>query len=183
MLLALNDKGRYALAQDLWRTLLPASYRDRGGVLYDPNFAGWPGAVPFNWLLSDAPGATVKRVRAADLPETSALEIEYGGSTSVMMAEQIARVDPGSYRLEVKARSRSQGATGGRLSIDVRCATSGDRLATLPLDDLSAGASLRSTTLTVPAGCDAVRVRIEGQPGEVFSATAAQLTALQLVRI
>ncbi|SFR98889.1 tetratricopeptide repeat protein [Sphingomonas jatrophae] len=178
---ALINSGAGARAYATWRGLLPAAYRDRIDGVYDGSFGGWPGAQPFNWTLGDGSIGTARMVRAADLPQSTALDVRYFGSTGGTLAEQYVSVRPGAYQLQLSARRRTTGATGGRLSMELRC-VNGDVIATLPIEPLDP--QLRTLTLpvTVPAGCDMARLRLIGTPGDLFSEVEAQVTGVALVR-
>jgi hypothetical protein len=70
--------------------------------------------------------------------------------------------------------------TGGRLSMEVRCAN-GAIIATLPLDPLDTQLRTLSTPVNVAPGCEMLRVRLVGTPGEMFSEIEAQVTGVELV--
>lgn len=173
-----NDGNR---AFQAWRRLLPAAYRSRAGGIYDGNFGGWPGAAPFNWVLTSDDVGTARMVRAGDLPQSSALDVRYFGSVSGTLAMQYVPVTPGSYRLQLSARSRSTSATGGRLNMELRC-LKGDVVATMPIDPLTPQLRVFTMPVTVPAGCNMVRVQVVGVPGELFSEVEAQITGVSLMR-
>jgi tetratricopeptide (TPR) repeat protein len=179
--LALVNAGDGDRAFQAWRRLLPAAYRARAGGIYDGNFGGWPGAEPFNWVLTSDDVGTARMVRAGDLPQSSALNVRYFGSVSGVLAMQYVPVTPGSYRLQLSARSRSTSATGGRLNMELRC-LKGDVLATMPIDPLAAQLRTFTMPVSVPAGCDLVRAQVVGVPGELFSEVEAQITGVSLVR-
>jgi hypothetical protein len=178
--LALINSGHGVRAFQTWQQLLPASYRGRVEGIYDGSFGGWPGAQPFNWILADGGIGTARMVTAGDLPQSTALDVRYFGSTSGVLAEQYVYAPAGNYRLQLAARRRTSGATGGRLSMEVRCAD-GETLASQPLEPL--GAQLRTMAMpaTVTPACELVRVRLVGTPGEVFSEVEAQITGVALV--
>jgi hypothetical protein len=179
---ALVNAGNGARAYATWQQLLPASYRERAHGVYDGNFSRWPGAPPFNWMLTDDGAGTARMVSAADLPQSSALNVRYFGSAAGVLAEQYVFAQPGTYRLQLSARRRTDNATGGRLSMQVRCIR-GDMLATLPLEPLGASLRTLSMPVQVPAGCDLLRVRLVGTPGEVFSEVEAQITGVAFDRV
>jgi hypothetical protein len=179
--LALIDAGDGARAYQTWRQLLPPVYRARADGIYDGNFSRWPGAAPFNWVLSNDSNGTANMVSAADLPQSTALDVRYFGTDSSMLAEQYTFATPGTYRLQLAARRRNTGATGGKLSMEVRC-VSGAVLATLPLDPLDSQLRSFAMPVTVPAGCGLLRVRLVGTPGDLFSEVEAQVTGVGLVR-
>lgn len=179
---ALIIAGDGLRAFQTWQSLLPASYRARAQGVYDGNFGQWPGAQPFNWVLTEDGTGTARMVTAADLPQASALDVRYFGSTPGVMAEQYVAAGPGAYRLQLAARSRSSGASGGQLGAEVRCVATGAILATLPLEALGPQLRAYAMPLQVPAGCDLLRVRITGTPGELFSEVEAQITGVALAR-
>jgi hypothetical protein len=177
---ALINSGNGVRAFQTWQQLLPASYRPRAQGIYDGSFGGWPGAQPFNWILAESDIGTARRVTAGDLPQSTALDVRYFGSTSGVLAEQYVFAPPGSYRLQLAVRRRTSGATGGRLSMEVRC-VNGEMVASLPLEPLDMQLRTMAMPVMVPAGCELVRVRLVGTPGEVFSEVEAQITGVALV--
>lgn len=179
--LALINAGDGISAYRTWQQMLPASYRARAQGVYDGNFSQWPGAAPFNWMLPEEGIGTASMVAAGDLPEATALDVRYFGSTGGLLAEQYVFAPPGSYRLQLAARRRTSGATGGRLSMEVRC-VNGEVVATLPLDPLDTHLRTLSVPVAVPASCQLLRLRLVGTPGEVFSEVEAQITGVALVR-
>ncbi|WBO20814.1 hypothetical protein [Sphingomonas abietis] len=179
--LALIDAGDGARAYQTWRQLVPAVYRTQIQGVYDGNFSHWPGAEPFNWMLTNDSNGTARMVSASDLPQSTALDVRYFGTDATMLAEQYTDAAPGLYKLELAARRRSTAATGGRLAMEVRCMR-GDLLATLPLDPLDLELRAFSMPVTVPAGCGLLRVRLVGAPGDLFSEVEAQITGVTLVR-
>lgn len=177
--LALINAGNGDRAYQTWRQFLPVGYRTKAGGIYDGNFAGWPGAAPFNWTLTSDDVGTAKMVRAGDLPQSSALDVRYFGSTSGVLAWQNLLVAPGAYKLRLAARSRNTSATGGRLNMELRC-QSGDIFASLPLEPLGSQLRAFSKPVSVPAGCNLLRAQLVGTPGELFSEVEAQVTGVSL---
>jgi len=177
--LALINAGKGVRAYQTWRSFLPVAYRTKASGIYDGDFASWPGAAPFNWTLTSDDIGTARMVRAADLPQSSALDVRYFGSTSGILASQYLMVTPGTYKLQLFARSRSASATGGRLNLELRC-LKGEVLTTLPLDPLAPQLRPFAAAVTVPAGCDLMLVQLVGIPGELFSEVEAQVTGLSL---
>lgn len=178
---ALIAAGQGDRAYDAWRKLLPAAYRSRASGIYDGNFGKWPGAAPFNWTLEVDPVGTAKMIRAGDLPQSTALDVHYFGSTSGVLARQYVFVPAGSYRLQLAARSRNTSASGGRLVMELRCANN-DVAASLPLDGLTGALRSYAAPVQVPAGCSPLRAQLVGNPGELFSEVEAQVTGVALVR-
>lgn len=178
--LALINSGKGGLAYDSWRRMLPDAYRARAATIYDGNFGRWPGAAPFNWVLTSDDVGTARMVPAGDLPQSTALDVRYFGSTAGVLAQQYIHAAPGAYRLQVSARSRTTGATGGRLSLELRCQP-GEAIVTLPLDPLDTRLRTFTAPVMVPAGCDMLKVHLTGAPGELFSEVEAQVTGVALV--
>jgi hypothetical protein len=178
--IAMINAGDGGRAYRAWQQLLPTHYRERAHGIYDGNFGRWPGARPFNWILPQDEIGSTRMVTAGDLPQTTALDVRYFGSTAGVLAEQYVYAQSGTYQLRLAARRRATGATGGRLSMEVRCAN-GAVLATLPLDPLDTQLRTLSTPVNVAPGCEMLRVRLVGTPGEMFSEIEAQVTGVELV--
>jgi hypothetical protein len=180
VLRALIDRGDYAGAYRMWRGFLPAAYRGPIAGLYDPRFAGWPGAPPFTWSLQ--PGAD--GVARIDAPSGDAarpvLTLGAGGTGAAVLAEQYAIVDPGDYALSVVARRIGYGRT--RLAAGIVCTSDASILATLPLEAVAPRFTLYRVAAKVPARCGAIRVQFAAAAGEGRAAASVQLAAAQLAR-
>jgi len=177
---AMVNAGDGARAYRAWQQLLPTNYRERAHGIYDGNFGRWPGAKPFNWILAQDEIGSTRMVTAGDLPQATALDVRYFGSTTGVLAEQYVYARSGTYQLRLAARRRTNGATGGRLNMEVRCAN-GAVIATLPLDPLDTQLRTLSTPVNVTPDCNILRVRLVGTPGEMFSEIEAQVTGVELV--
>ena len=181
-LMAVVARGHDDVAYRVWKSMLPPTFRNQVTAVYDGNFAGWPGAAPFNWRYENDKDGTARPIKLADIPEGSALDVSYNGSNAAILAEQYVKIGPGNYRLNLRVRQRAHGATSGQFKMQARC-VDGTLLGDLPLDNLRDQFEPRSVTFTVPDNCAGVRLRLTGDPGEVFSEAEAQLTGVVLTRL
>ncbi len=183
VLYAAIDRGRFALAHDLWLALLPAGQRPTTAI-YDPDFSGLPGAPPFAWNLQPPEGASAKMIGIGGAEPRTALAMTYPGSAPALIAEQYAMIAPGPHRLSLQSRrigeaDGADGADGAEVVARVRCANDDAILAELSLADRPAW-TRRSIPVSAPSGCGAVRVQFAGMPGAQLSVARVQVTAVRL---
>ena len=122
---ALVRTGQARQARAVWLASLPEAERARHQLLYDGAFTGRPAPQPFGWRLHDMEAGRAEIVRGGG---GSFLEINYFGSTSAVLAEQMLALAPGAYRLSFRARSEG-GVTSGELQWTVACAPEGPEIA------------------------------------------------------
>jgi hypothetical protein len=170
------EKGDYAAAYRAWRALPPpGGGRDAlepPGTIYDPDFAGLPRSVPFNWRLSSSGGTTAAL-------EGHALTIAVDGADPAVLAEQYTVAPPDAYVFALRAR-RIGAATGAHLVARVRCARDNAELATLALDRAAARIARFVAPLTIPARCGAVRIEIAAAPDSGAGPVRMQITDVRL---
>ncbi len=195
VLYAAINRGQFALAHDVWRATLrtpsglgmpPAP----GATVYDPDFAGLPGAPPFNWSLQPGEGATAAMVTHSHGLDRTALAITFHGTVSAVVAEQYIVAKPGAYTLSLRTRAVASPVTSpvaspvassvdARLFARVRCASDDALLAQLPIA-LQTALVAASAPVTVPQDCAALRLQLAGEPGERVGIARAELTAFHL---
>jgi hypothetical protein len=165
--------GQIDRAYRLWQaaTRLPGDPTIKG--LYDAGFAGAPGGPPFNWQLSSDGEGVAERGRGN-------LQVDYYGRAPRVLARQLLILKPGSYRLQLRAEGAAKG-DGTRLVWSVTCIDAKAPLAQLPLIDVSSAAKPLAAAFTVPAGCRAEWLRLEGVPGDVSAEQTATISNLQIV--
>ncbi|HEY0412867.1 MAG TPA: hypothetical protein VGD66_06990 [Allosphingosinicella sp.] len=168
----LAGEGHVADAYRLW---LRFGGRGAAGAkgIYDPGFAGLPGGPPFNWELVTGGEGVAERTPGG------ALQVDYYGRAPVTLARQIMMLAPGAYRLAFHAEGDAKG-DGSRLTWNVTCLGAAGRLLQLPLTGIASGPRTLAAGFTVPPGCAAQWLSLDGSAGDVATEQAVTLSSLQL---
>ena len=179
MLVASGDYQRAYLA---WINFLPASALSGIAFVYDGNFAGLPGPLPFNWRLSNSGSASAELTRRSSLPQGTALEANYFTEQPDTLAEQTLVLEPGSYVLSYSVVGSRDGDMGGTLGWSLRCLDKGGtellRSALLPAQPRRVAARF-----TVPAtACPAQQISLVGTSGDVPATIHAEYSGLMIAR-
>ena len=144
------------------------------GSPFDGDFTDRPGVAPFAWQKLGKPGASLDTGPAPDRPASSALRVEYDGSSSGDLMRQALAPAPGDYLLTGDVRPEEGDPT--ILSWQARCAGDGRVLATA---SAAPGASPNvwgrfAIRFTVPAdGCDGVWLVLVESPQDHASSNVA----------
>lgn len=167
--------GEVERAYQLWRsaTHLPGSETSKG--IYDAGFTGAPGAPPFNWELTSDSEGIAERAHGA-------LQVDYYGRAERMLARQLLILKPGSYRLQMRAEGAAKGQ-GTKLVWSLACTDGKAPLVQLPLTEVNSAPRGLSANFTVPAGCRAQWLRLDGVPGDVAAEQNATLSNLQVMPV
>lgn len=165
--------GNVERAYQLWRsaTRLPGADTSKG--IYDAAFAGAPGAPPFNWELTSDSEGVAERAHGT-------LQVDYYGRAERMLARQLLILKPGAYRLQMRAEGAAKGQ-GTKLVWSVACTDGKTPLVQLPLTEVASAPRRLAASFTVPAGCRAQWLRLDGTPGDVAAEQNATLSNLQIV--
>lgn len=168
----LVDAGDLARAQSVWRSF--AGLREPGGsLIYDPEFRGLPGGEPFNWMLSSS------NVGSAERAPGGGLDVDFFGRVSGPLASQLLVLQPGRYRLSLRAEG-SADAQGSRLLWRLSC-RGGPALLELPLQDITyTPRALVGSFSVAAAGCPAQTIELRGLAGEFPARQAVKITDLKL---
>lgn len=143
----------------------------RATGLIDPDFTDDTYSWPFGWLLDRE---TVSREPGGGLA------IVFFGRGTPFIAQQVTRVEPGSYMLVMLANGDAS-RTKGYFRLEARC-WQGQSLVDLTLDDISAAPmeyNLRFDTSELQA-CDFVHVRLIGQAGAFPAPVRLRVKSLNL---
>jgi hypothetical protein len=166
-------EGQADRAYRLWLEFakLPAAVSREG--VYDGGFAGAPGAPPFNWeFISNAEGVA-ERIRGS-------LQVAYYGRAPAVLASEVLMLRPGGYRLLLRAEGAATGS-GTHLAWTIKCSKGAASLLELPLVDVSAAPKQLTGRFTVPAGCPAQWLLLQGIPGDLPTAQEATIRDVQVV--
>lgn len=173
LLTRLVGAGDTARAYRLWQAATGAGGNAGSKGIYDPDFAGAPGAPPFNWeLTSDAEGVAERA--------HGALQVDYYGRAQHSLARQLLMLAPGSYRLGFQAQGDAKG-DGSQLAWSIACTGGKEPIALLPLKEVGSSPKAFSTAFTVPGGCGAQWLALDGKPGDVAAEQTATISKLRIV--
>lgn len=169
-LVAAGDIGR---AYRLWQTATRVGGDPASKGIYDSDFAGAPGAPPFNWeLTADAEGVAER--------SHGALQVDYYGRAPRTLARQLLILKPGSYRLQFRAAGDAKG-DGSQLAWSLACTSGKTPLVELPLKEIASSPKAFTAAFAVPAGCGAQWLHLDGRPGDVATEQNASISKLQIV--
>lgn len=168
------NHGQFALAHSLWRTTLRPPPAVTGTTIYDPDFAGLPGAPPFNWSLQSGDDGTATMVAAP----RAAIALTFHGAARAILAEQYVLAPPGTYSLSLRSRADGD-PVDAHLSARARCANDDSLLAQIPLGTASS-IVMQAVPVLVPANCAALRIQLVGEPGDRPGTARGVVTAIRL---
>jgi len=161
---ALAAAGQYEKAHAIWARLSRVS---PGRGLFNPGFAHSTAPPPFNWHFAQ----TTEGVAEAD--GKGGLDVLYYGRAKAVLASQLLLLRPGGYELLMTA----EGAPApGAVHWVVRCARDNKPLADLPLRT----GPIRGR-FTVPDGCAAQWLELEGRVGETAANSELTIRNLRLI--
>lgn len=178
----LIQRGDYQRAYLAWVNFLPRSASNGVQAIYDGNFAGMRGPLPFNWALTSNEVASAERRSDSSLPGRTALDVNFFGSDAAVIATQTLFVQPGSYVFRMIGSADGGGQFAGSLHWQLGCIPSGARFPLATVDRFDGRAVTFQHPITIPqTGCDAQQLSLSGDPGEVSTLIHAQFTGLRLV--
>ena len=162
---ALARDEQYARARSLWASF---SGVRPSTALFNPAFADLDEPPPFNWSYPDS-GEGI-----AEPDGKAGVDVLYYGRAKATLASQLLLLPAGHYRLAMNVSDVV--GEGGAIRWTVRCGTAGPTLIQLPLRAGSVAGSF-----TVPAGCEAQWLELQGVAGDLPRTTELKLADLQLV--
>jgi hypothetical protein len=146
----LTDGGMFDEAHDLWIRSLPPDRREEADLLYNEGFRYPITNLPFDWVITPIPNATV-RFNSQAIGKVMDVDF-FGGRVKFEHVSHLLNLAPGSYRFE--GRERAQALKNERgLEWRIACADDeGENLGTT--DPLSGDTPWRlfSVDFTVPTG-------------------------------
>lgn len=159
------ERGDYQRAYSLWRRF--AGLGDRPApLLFNSEFRPSPAPAPFNWTYSSGTAGFAE-------PAGGRLRVLYYGRNNFVLAEQLLLLPPGSYRFT----SPGSGAMAqGSLVWSLVCERPRN-----PLMELALGTSSQAS-FSVPQGCPAQRLKLEGQAQEMPKDTDVQIGPVTIER-
>jgi hypothetical protein len=173
LLTTLIERGNVSRAHETWMKLSRIDGRSDGPI-YDASFAGLPGPPPFNWSFAQANAGVATPIKGRGL------DVDYYGRDPGDLASQLLVLEPGRYRLSLRAEGDLSGE-GSQLLWKIACREDGRTLLELPLRG-GGGAEPLSGTFGVPAGCRSAWITLIGRPSEFAKRQTAAITDLKLQR-
>lgn len=181
LLQRLVAEGRYAQARDLWATFasLPVAQRQR--PFFNLALAPSPALPPFNWKTAD------ETIGSVDLTGRGAATIAYFGREGGPLLSQLMMLSPGSYRLRYVLEGGRQ-ADVDTMVWHMRCAVpgttpaSGRTLLEAPVHVETADRRATTIAFTVPGGCAAQWLSLEGVSSEFPQSQTVEISGMTLVR-
>lgn len=162
--------GNYDEAEEIWRHFNAVEQSDFGGVT-DAAFTGQPGP-PFGWQLERPNGGI------AELSQLG-LQVSYFGREGWVIARQLLRLEPGSYRLTYDLGG--SGRDLPNLAFRLDCLESGATLLDFPLNRESLLGLAPSDIATVPdEGCPAQWLVLTARPEEPARSKGTTIRAVNL---
>jgi hypothetical protein len=99
----LISRGFYDLAYYTWLQFLPAEQLNKVGLLFNGDFEAAPSGLPFDWIIPQGSGVTVKVGERPDKDGDHALLLEFGvGRVDLLPITQLTVLVPGQYRFQGK---------------------------------------------------------------------------------
>ena len=164
LLAALVAKGDYARARAIWSSI-GGGGRD-GELVFDTGFSKPGPPPPFNWTLSTS------NVGLAERQPDGRLHAIFYGNVDGVLASQLAMLPPGAYRLQMQLVGANVHAD--QLHWSVRCANSGEPIATAGVDE----AASRGWTFQIPATCRAQWLELSGRAADVAQQAEVTISGL-----
>lgn len=175
LLHSMVERGQIDRARAVWRRFARVE-NVSAPLIYDAEFRGQRGLVPFNWDLMASAVGSAERVSGP------ALEATFFGRQSGILARQLLTLSPGRYRLSMVAEGSANGQ-GSQLVWSLTCQPGGSALLELPVTDVSYAPKTLSGEFTVPAGgCPGQWLQLSGIAAEFPTTQSARISGLTLQR-
>ncbi len=175
---ALVRAGEAREARNAWLAGLPEADRAQFAQIFDPDFTGRAAAPPFGWRFFDTAAGRAEIVRREG--RSSALEVNYFGGSTVVVAEQMLALPAGTHGLSFNARSEG-GIRAGQLFWSVTCIPSDQEVARVRVANPQAAFRRIQGSVQIPAGgCAGQRLRLTAEPGDVASDFTVQIAQLRI---
>lgn len=179
LLRRLVDEGRYSQARTLWGAFakLPTDVRSR--PFYNLEMARLPASPPFNWDLA------VENIGGVDLLARGLASVTYFGRESGPLMAQLLTLSPGNYRFGFSVEG-GRSEQGGGVAWRVRCAVpkgrrdAGAQLMEIAIPNDASAKRAFAGGFTVPAGCPAQWLSLDGTSAEFPSTRTLEISGLTL---
>jgi tetratricopeptide (TPR) repeat protein len=157
--------GNFKLAYQTWHDRLPAALQASGRQPFNRDFNVPLDGSPFNWVLTDTPGAEIRIVPVPEDGGRKALRVQFSGArVNFANVRQLLVLPPGNYILAGRVKAEDFTSPRG-LWWRVFCAGAGKDAATIaqtPLVAETTSWSDFSVGLQIPqSGCEAQWLQLE----------------------
>lgn len=172
--------GDYAQAKSLWSRF--AGVSSNAHSVFNPGFAPLPAPPPFNWALASGD------VGVAEIRRRGGLSAEFYGRASGPLVSQLTMLTPGRYRLSFVAEGDAKGQSS-RLAWMLRCAergkaaAEGRELLNASIKNVGGTPRRLRADFTVPAGCPAQWLVLEGLASEFRDNEVVEITDFSVQRV
>jgi hypothetical protein len=103
----------YDLAYYTWLQFLPPAELASAGFLFNGNFMVTPSGLPFDWVITQAPGVTIDMVRMPEQGRGRSLFIDFQhGRVDYRSVTQMILLAPGTYQFNGKYKGALIGPRG-----------------------------------------------------------------------
>lgn len=171
----LIERGEFRRAHALWNMMSDAPRSPAPG-LFNKAFADLAAPPPFNWKLGAGGFGVVEAVPGGKL------QLIYYGRENAELASQLLLLEPGRYRLSLRASG--DGAARSAMAWSLTCAAAKTAMATLPLSGATIGGRMLATEFTVPAqDCDAQWLRLTGSAAEFADSEQVTISDLDIAAV
>jgi len=174
----LVKRGEIAEAHRIWRRLSGAGAAQVPAAVYDPDFAGLPGAPPFNWHFESGSDGFAEITRGSP-----GLYAEYHSRSPMQLGGQLLLLPPGRYSLGFTAEGTSEGEEG-HLAWTLSCHPGERQIGEVPITGVGYSAKSISGEFSVPAaGCPAQWLRLTGKAAEFPKQEQVTIRSLRISRV
>lgn len=182
LVMALFNAQRFDAAHQLWLEKLPPVFQSQARGIYDGNFEGWPGGLPFNWRFPEAQAGVAVPPNPSH-PDEHGLQIHYSGDDVAMLAVQSLLATAGRKTLSFTLSSSAEDQPGGAsISVRVYCDAVSKAILDTSISDIGQKATVHQLPFDVQPGCKAITVQFLAQPGISPGPLEASLTDVKLVQ-
>lgn len=181
LLQRLVAEGHYAQARALWASFAKVPADDHGRLIFNVAFAPARALPPFNWETAQ------ENIGTIDLMGRGTASVAYFGRESGPLLRQLLTLSPGHYRFQYAVEG-DRDLEPGTMVWRVRCAVTGSTpaagpsLAEVPLQTEMSGKRAVAIAFTVPAGCSAQWLSLDGVSAEFPTSRTLELSGLALTR-
>ena len=173
---ALVKAGQAAEARAILLEGLAPAERARHQYVFDGSFTGRKAPQPFGWLLRDTAVGRAEIVRIG----TPYLDVNYFGGQTMLLAEQVLALRPGTYVIGSRAKSDG-GISAGELFWALACKQDAPPLAKIGIGAPQPAYRMYQTKVSVPASCPVQRLQLMADPGDVATTFNVQIAEVRVV--
>lgn len=141
-------------------------------IPYDPEFLGYPGAAPFNWLYPND---------IASRRPNGGAEVVYTRERNILLY-QIFPLSPGDYDIRAEMTGAAS-SSRGYFAWEILCLPEGNLITRHTIESLSTTPETISFPVDIPRrGCSYQTLRLVGQPGSFPRPVYAEISKVEIAR-